>query len=267
MKIAPRLLAKFSSVYAKDVTAIAPSAWYTTRIAKQKTRELVNDRKLTPLLSALGSPDSDSDEALGMGKDKKPGKKSVRQKLTLFSSVEDTGSCKRSVKQTIKLPKLSTLSSNPKQMAPKLKVSHTVKSRSPNVVNYRTYCPLDKSQTYSGKIAARTGKYSKHIETLMKSYKFDSNKPITFLDFVAQFKGVRNSNRAFESVASWNMSTFTRDKPAFSSRAQSTSDKDDDVTHRLQNTYGERTFLYVEAVSFCRNLMPRNPVLRQQRHI
>lgn len=78
--------------------------------------------------------------------------------------------------------------SDAKERASKLKVMHETDCYFQNVVRYKTNRLLDKSQTYNGKISARTGKYAKRMEPLLKVHKVDDVNPITILRFLAQFK-------------------------------------------------------------------------------
>lgn len=48
-----------------------------------------------------------------------------------------------------------------KDHAPEWKVLHAMDSHFRNVLNYKTYKLINKSQSCNGKMAARTGKYSK----------------------------------------------------------------------------------------------------------
>lgn len=58
------------------------------------------------------------------------------------------------------------------------------------MMDYITYCLYDKLQNYNGKMVARTCKYAKRLETVMKAYKFDVEDPITVLRFLAQFENL-----------------------------------------------------------------------------
>lgn len=49
-------------------------------------------------------------------------------------------------------------------------------------------------------MAAKTGKYFKIMETLMKSYEFDDKDLITLLRFLAHFKCACDSNKVLEDM-------------------------------------------------------------------
>lgn len=64
-------------------------------------------------------------------------------------------------------------SSDVEDREPKLMVLHFTDSHFQNVVKYNSDRSLEKLQTYNQKMAARTGKYAKLMETLTKAYTFD----------------------------------------------------------------------------------------------
>lgn len=72
--------------------------------------------------------------------------------------------------------------------APNLKVRHATNSLFQSVNNYIYHRRLHRLQTYSKKMAAKTSKYLKQIETLMKPYKFDDKDLTTTLRFFSQFR-------------------------------------------------------------------------------
>lgn len=69
-----------------------------------------------------------------------------------------------------------------------LKLIHATDTNFRNVVNYKTHRLINLHHSYKGKLAARTCKYSKRTETMIKAYKFDEKDSITTLRFFAQFK-------------------------------------------------------------------------------
>lgn len=118
------------------------------------------------------------------------------------------------MKEVAKSCELSTTNSDARARAPKLEVLHATDSHFQNVFDYKTYRLLNKSQTYDGKMVARTGKNTKRMETLIKVYKFDDKVLITISRFIAQFKRARNSNEVSEGKALWIMPVFMTSGPA-----------------------------------------------------
>lgn len=109
-------------------------------------------------------------------------------------SVERTQPLKGSMEETAKSSKSSTTSRDAEDRAPKIIVWHAASSHFQRVVSYNTYHILDRSQTCNGKTAARTSKYAKRMETLVKAYTFVEKNPITILSFLAQSKQACDSD-------------------------------------------------------------------------
>lgn len=69
--------------------------------------------------------------------------------------------------------------------APELKVLEATNSHFCHVLHHKAYRLTNKYHLYIGRVATRTGKYSKRIETLIKAFKFKYNDPITVLCVLA----------------------------------------------------------------------------------
>lgn len=67
------------------------------------------------------------------------------------------------MKKVVRSFRLPVLSSGAKDRAPELKVLFAADTHFQNVVNYKTYRLLERSQTYNGKIAASMGECAKHM--------------------------------------------------------------------------------------------------------
>lgn len=65
-------------------------------------------------------------------------------------------------------------------------------------------------------MAAKTGKYVKRMETLMKAYKIDDKYPITIMRLLAQFEHELDSNRVSEDTSICVVPNFMKDGPAAS---------------------------------------------------
>lgn len=85
----------------------------------------------------------------------------------------------------------------------RLPILHVTNSHFRNVVNHQTYCLVNKSQGYNGKLAARTGKYVKEVESVMKPCIFHEHNPITILRFLGRFKRSCSSNKISQKMSSW----------------------------------------------------------------
>lgn len=110
-------------------------------------------------------------------------------------------SLKVPVKTAAKSFKLSTTSSSAKNRELKLEFLHATDSQVQNVVNYSTCLLIYKSQAHNEKRAARTGRYAKHMKTLMNACKFDEENQITISRFIAQIKRACDSKGVFEGTA------------------------------------------------------------------
>lgn len=93
------------------------------------------------------------------------------------------------------------MSSHAEESAPISNVLQATDNHYQNMVSYKTYRLPNNSQTYNQKMTARTGRYAKHIKTLMKAYQLDGKDPITVLRSLAQLKRARNYNEFSEGMA------------------------------------------------------------------
>lgn len=87
--------------------------------------------------------------------------------------------------------------------ASKLHVIHPVKAAFAYDIDYRTYRFYNYSQKYNVKMAARTAKLAKRVETIIKPYKFENLDPVTILLFLGQFKRASDSSGILEEIAMW----------------------------------------------------------------
>lgn len=84
--------------------------------------------------------------------------------------------------------------------APKLTVVHSVIVAFAEAPEYKTYWLHNRFLNYKGKTEARTAKLAKHMETIMKPYRFENGNPVTVLLFLRQFKRACDSNGVSESA-------------------------------------------------------------------
>lgn len=119
-------------------------------------------------------------------------------------------------------------------------------------VKYKTYRLHSRSQKYSGKMAARTSKVEKRMDTIMKPYKFENSDPVTKLSFLGQFKIAIDSNSVSEGVEMWLLTSFTARSPAASLTIWMTPSKDHE--NKLDGRRGvevlEQIYAYVEATNY-----------------
>lgn len=142
------------------------------------------------------------------------------------------------------------LSSDAENGAPELKFLHAIDSFFQNVVNYKTYCLLEKSQTFNGNMAVRMNKHAKRMKPLMGTYKFDDIDPITPLRFSTLIKGAWGLHRIFEGMTLWIMPTPMKDEPASSLTVYMTSYGDNRKSSRLPKVDEGQIPVLVKVVSF-----------------
>lgn len=97
---------------------------------------------------------------------------------------------------------------------PKLIVLHTTHSRFQCVVIYNNYRVLERVQIFNRKVAEKTGKYVKFMDTMAKAFKIDNNYLIIVLRFMTEFTGACDSNGILESMALCIVSNFMKDELA-----------------------------------------------------
>lgn len=222
---APKTLIAIASAMVTDAAIMAPIAKFVAQTVKKEVEESVKDLVLIPPSPLPSGSDSSSDESKNDRRNKAAKKKSHRGMKSLPTSHKGTWSMKGSLKDSSYSP--GTIEKL-RDRAPKLKVLHATDSQFRNVVNYKTYHLINLDQNSNGKLAARTGKYAKRMETMMKVYKFDDKDPITILRFLAQFKRACDAIGVSKGTALWIMPTFMKDGPAFSLTVRMTPHGDGD---------------------------------------
>lgn len=116
----------------------------------------------------------------------------LKKQLSLSRS-EDRGTLSR--RESIKSKHKSSSSNEGNDMsAPKQDLTHQRNVAFTDDVNYSTYGLRNCSQKCYEKLAARTAKLAKHMETIMNAYKFEDLGPVAILSVLWQFKGACDYN-------------------------------------------------------------------------
>lgn len=135
-------------------------------------------------------------------------------------------------------------------MAPHLKVLHVTNTQFQSVVTYNSYRLVDRMQTCNEMMIAKTGKYVKRLETLMKAYKIDGKITITVMKFLAQFKCPCDFNAVSEGMALWIMPNFIKKRLASSMTDRMDPRGDAHGKNLLLKAGEEQITAYVEAVNY-----------------
>lgn len=117
-----------------------------------------------------------------------------------------------------------------------------------NVLRFQTYCIMNNLQKYDSKVASRTGKYAKRMDSVMRPCIIDGRSSITILRILDQFKRLDDSNIVSEGMPLWILLSFIEKGPcaSFNSLPLPIGIRKDVYMQPGKNDYKTRT--YVEAV-------------------
>lgn len=108
---------------------------------------------------------------------------------------------------------LSTASSEERLKASRLLVIHPSNVTFADALKYRNYRLHNHSFRYNGKMAVRTRKLTKRIETITKPYQSDESDQVTVSLFLRHYKRASDSNGVSKRVALWLLPFFMANSP------------------------------------------------------